>query len=153
MKTVADIMTPEVLTVSPETPLKQAALEMVLAGVHGAPVKNENGQIIGLLSTTDLVAQRGPQSIGSPPRSLQTVGDAMTPILFAVLGTDHAMYAAKRMVETGSHRLVVLDDHGKLVGMITPMDVMAALVRGDDLHAGWEGWEERAERHAPVPPR
>jgi CBS domain-containing protein len=151
MKTVADIMTPEVLTVSPETPLKQAALEMVLAGVHGAPVKDRSGQVLGILSTTDLVAQRGPG--GPASRDLRTVSDAMTPILFAVLATDHAMYAAKRMVETGSHRLVVLDESGKLVGMITPMDVLAALVRGDDLNAGWEGWEERAERHAPVPPR
>lgn len=152
MKTIADIMTPEVLTVSPETPLKQAALEMVLAGVHGAPVKDKSGQVIGVLSTTDLVAHRGPAS-GAISRDLRTVGDAMTPILFAVLASDHAMYGAKRMVETGSHRLVVLDESGKLVGMITPMDVLAALVRGDDLNAGWQGWEERAERHAPIPPR
>ncbi len=146
MKTIADIMTPEVLSVSPETPLEQAALEMVLAGVHGAPVKDKSGQVIGVLSTTDLVAHRG---VGVP-KALRTVEDAMTPILFAVLGTDHAMYAAKRMVETGSHRLVVLDARGKLVGMVTPMDVMRALVRGDDLQEGWEGWEEREERKAPL---
>ena len=58
MKTVADIMTRQVLTVTPEEPLQEAALEMVLKGVHGAPVKDENGQLIGILSTTNLIDPR-----------------------------------------------------------------------------------------------
>lgn len=148
MKTVADIMSPQVLTVNPKTPLKAAQLELVLAGVHGAPVIDQSGQVIGVLSTTDLLDPRREETLGVPPE-LRTVEDAMTSVLFAVLSSDHAMYAVKRMLETGSHRLVVFDDRGKLVGVVTPVDVMRALLAGDDLRAEWDGWEERAERFAP----
>ncbi len=136
MKTVADIMTREVLTLRPEAPVEQAALELILSGVHGAPVEDASGRVVGVLSTTGLLSAGGGKA----------VEDAMTPILFAVLESDHALYAAKRMLETGSHRVVVLAATGRLVGVVTPMDVMRAVLRGDDLHAEWDGWEERNER-------
>ncbi|MEZ4228150.1 MAG: CBS domain-containing protein [Polyangiaceae bacterium] len=42
--------------------------------------------------------------------------------------------AAKRMVETGTHRLVVVDADGHLVGIVTPMDVLRRCVtRGGNL--------------------
>ena len=42
--------------------------------------------------------------------------------------------AAKRMVETGTHRLVVVDADGHLVGIVTPMDVLRCYVtRGGNL--------------------
>ena len=34
------------------------------------------------------------------------------------------------MVETGAHRLVVLDERGLLVGIVTPMDVMRGFLEG-----------------------
>ncbi len=136
MKTVADIMTKEVLTLRAEAPVEQAALELILRGVHGAPVEDESGNIVGVLSTTALLATD----------SGKDVSDAMAPVLFAVMDTDHALYAAKRMVETGSHRVLVLNSAGELVGVVSPTDVMKALLRGEDLHVGWDGWEERAER-------
>ena len=148
MKTVAEIMSPEVLTLSEKTPLKAAQLELVLAGVHGAPVLDQSGRVIGVLSTTDLLDPRRDEALGIPPE-LRTVEDAMTPVLFAVLASDHAMYAVKRMVETGSHRLVVLNEKGTLVGVVTPTDVMRALLDGADFHDSWAGWEEPAERFAP----
>lgn len=148
MKTVADIMSPEVLTVSPKTPLRAAQLELVLAGVHGAPVLDQHGHVLGVLSTTDLLDPSRIETLGAPPE-LSTVEDAMTNMLFAVMATDHAMYAVKRMYETGSHRLIVLDPTGTLVGVVTPMDVLRALLDGADLQNGWQGWEENAERFAP----
>lgn len=127
---VSDIMTREVLRVRPETPLKEAAVEMILRGVHGAPVEDASGQVIGVLSTSNLV--RGATTLPEP----ESVSDAMTPVLFAVIDDDPALYAAKRMVETGSHRVLVLDAAGKLVGVVSPMDLLRALVRGQDLLAG-----------------
>lgn len=134
MKTVADIMTREVLTLRPDAPVEQAALELILRGIHGAPVEDAEGRVVGVLSTTGLLASGGGRD----------VSDAMAPVLFAVMDTDHALYAAKRMLETGTHRVVVLSASGKLVGVVSPMDVMAAVLEGEDLHAGWEAWQADA---------
>ncbi len=131
MKTVADIMTRQVLTVAPETPVHEAALEIVLRGFHGAPVRDPDGRVVGVLSTTNLVDTTG------EPVTPRKVGDVMAPVIFAVLATDPAMDAVQRMVETGTHRLVVVDEAGKLVGLVTPMDVLQALLDGVDLTAGW----------------
>jgi CBS-domain-containing membrane protein len=148
MKTVADIMSPEVLTVNPKTPLLAARLELVLAGVHGAPVLDQQGHVLGVLSTTDLLDPSREEALGLPSE-LRTVEDAMTSVLFAVIATDHAMYAVKRMLETGTHRVIVFDASGALVGVVTPMDVMRALLDGVDFQQGWQGWEDNAERFAP----
>jgi CBS-domain-containing membrane protein len=60
----------------------------------------------------------------------QTVDETMTPFLFAAVASDPVHFAVRRMVETGSHRLVVIDDDGQLVGIVTPMDVIRALHDG-----------------------
>ena len=120
MKTVADLMTRQVLTVDPVASAKEAAHELVLAGYHGAPVRDSAGHVLGVLSTTDVADQVEPKK----------VGDVMAPVLFAVMAADPAMDAVKRMVETGTHRLVVVDESGELVGLVTPMDVLKALLGG-----------------------
>ena len=61
-----------------------------------------------------------------------TVDDAMTRVLFGVRQSDPAMAAAKRMVAQKIHRVVVVDEQGALVGILTAMDMMRALVESAD---------------------
>ncbi|MGE0321983.1 MAG: HPP family protein [Polyangiaceae bacterium] len=130
---VSDIMTRNVLTVSPDASVQDIAWGLRIRGVSGAPVKDGEGHVLGIVSRTDL---NNPDRVGeSAAESGQTTaGEAMTPALFAVRDTDTVLDAAKRMVETGTHRLVVVDDAGKLVGIVTPMDVLRCYVtRGGSL--------------------
>jgi CBS-domain-containing membrane protein len=55
----------------------------------------------------------------------------MTPLVFAIRASDSMMEAVRRMVETGAHRLIVVNDDGKLAGIVTPTDVLKELVRQD----------------------
>lgn len=126
-------MTRQVLSLEPLAPLEEAALELRLAGIHGAPVRDQSGQLVGFVSTTDLARQVD----DSQPAGVKAVEDVMSPVLFAVLASEHAMYAAKRMVETGTHRLVVIDGEGKLCGIVSGIDFLRALLRGEDLLQGW----------------
>lgn len=128
MTTVADIMTREVLSIDSDAHVGQTAVEMLLAGVHGAPVRDKSGQIIGVLSTTDLIdpARRG-LSDDTP------ASDAMSPVIFAIRAGDHPMDAAQRMLDTGTHRLVVFDSEGHVVGIVSAMDFLRALARGVNL--------------------
>lgn len=126
MTQVRDIMTRKVLTLAPKARLSDAAWGLKLTGFNGAPVKDAHGQLIGVLSKSDLAdLERTHGALESAH-----VEDAMTPVLFATLETDSVQFAAARMVQTGSHRLVVIDDGGHLVGILTPMDVMKALIEG-----------------------
>src|SRR5690349_17753145 len=60
-----------------------------------------------------------------------TVDDVMTHLVFAVRSGDPAMLAVRLMVEEGIHRAVVVDEGGKLAGIVSPMDVLRALARGE----------------------
>lgn len=123
---VSEIMTRDVLTVGPDAPLDDVAWGLTMKGVTGAPVQDGEGHVLGVVSKSDLVnAHRADGNL-----HLKTAKEVMTPTLFAVKETDSVRAAAKRMVETGSHRLIVTDDEGKVVGIVTPMDVLRALMDG-----------------------
>ncbi|MCA9633433.1 MAG: CBS domain-containing protein [Myxococcales bacterium] len=130
---VSDIMTRNVLTVSPDATVKDVAWGLRIRGVTGAPVKDGDGHLLGIVSRSDL---NDPSRVGDdvPQSNGTTASQAMTPALFAVRDTDTVLDAAKRMVETGTHRLVVVDADGHLVGIVTPMDVLRCYVtRGGNL--------------------
>ena len=128
---VRDIMSAEVFTLSGRTSVDDAARSLSFHHISGAPVV-DHGRIVGVVSNTDLVHPR----YRSTPEKQVTVSEAMTRIVYAVRPGDAAMAAARLMVKENVHRAVVVDDHGKLVGMVTPMDIMKAMVLGlqiDDL--------------------
>lgn len=128
---VLDIMSAEVFTLSGRTSVDDAARSLSFHHISGAPVV-DHGRIVGVVSNTDLVHPR----YRSTPDKQVTVAEAMTRIVYAVRPGDAAMAAARLMVKENVHRAVVVDDHGKLVGMVTPMDIMKAMVLGlqiDDL--------------------
>ncbi|MCI0705214.1 MAG: CBS domain-containing protein [Planctomycetia bacterium] len=50
----SDLMSATVLTITADTPLKDAAMQLVRAGVHGAPIVEQDGRCVGVLSVSDL---------------------------------------------------------------------------------------------------
>ena len=52
---VRDVMTTKVLTIAPGAPLKEAATEMIRAGVSGLPVIDEDRKVIGIITEADFV--------------------------------------------------------------------------------------------------
>jgi CBS-domain-containing membrane protein len=125
MLKVADIMTKNVMTVAPDTKLDDLAWGLTQKGVSGAPVRDAAGHLLGLVTKSDLANPARPIELSGA-----TAEDVMSPVVFAVKSDEPVLDAAKRMVETGCHRLVVIDDHGHLAGIISTMDVVRALVSG-----------------------
>jgi predicted transcriptional regulator len=128
MLTVGDIMTREVMTLSDTDRMDDAAWRLTLRGVGGAPVTDKDGNLVGMLSKSDLIDPDRPDYDGAT-----TVEDVMFPAVFALPRQAPAMDAAKYMVSEGVHRLLVLDDAGKLAGIVTTMDLLKALVRTNEL--------------------
>jgi predicted transcriptional regulator len=125
MLKVEDIMTRNVLTVPPDVKVDELMWGLTMKGVSGAPVRDAAGHILGLVTKSDIADPTRPGRLHDA-----TAEDVMTPMVFAINAQDSVAEAAKRMVQTGSHRLVVVDDHGRLAGILSTMDVVKAWVEG-----------------------
>jgi CBS-domain-containing membrane protein len=143
-----EIMTTELITVSPQTEVLQAARLLLKHRINGLPVVDEEGVLVGILCQSDLIAQQkklpipsfftfldGLFAISSAKQiekqvkkiAAITVEQAMTPKpVFVEPDTDIEAVAAL-MVDSGFHTIPVLDD-GVLVGVIGKEDVLKTLM-------------------------
>lgn len=124
---VADIMTEGVVTIRHDATLDEAQATLTEHQVSGAPVV-QGRQIVGVLSATDLVDPRKDFAV--------KVGAIMTKVVFAVRRDDPVVFAVQLMVQENLHRVVVVDDQGSLVGIVTAHDVMRAIVDGKAVGGG-----------------
>jgi CBS domain-containing protein len=145
---VKDIMTSDVISVSPETEIVSAARIMIEKRINGLPVVDDNGNVVGILCQSDLVAQQKCVPIPSlfslmdgfmPLTSLKriekevekiaalTVAQAMTPRPATVTPETGIEEVAGLMVDKGFHTLPVVQD-GKLVGVVGKEDVLKTLL-------------------------
>ena len=76
MITAKDIMTREVITISPETEIAQAAQLLLTNRINGVPVVNDAGELVGILCQSDLIIQQ--KNIPIP--SLFTLLDGFIPL-------------------------------------------------------------------------
>lgn len=146
---VRDVMTTEVLTVRPETPLKEVAQLLVERGVSGLPVVRQDGLVLGVISEADFVLreERGPAPrhglltwlFGEDERTAErraklaatTAGEAMTAPAVTIGSGRGIREAAAIMTEQAINRLPVVDD-GRLVGIVSRADLVSAFLRSDD---------------------
>lgn len=147
MLTAKDIMTPDIVTLTPDLEIGQAAKCLLEKRINGAPVVDASGKLVGILCQSDLIATQKRLSLPSlftlldgfiPLRSAKqiesefqkiaaiTVKQAMTPSPTAVGPDAPIEEIATLMVEKGFHTLPVLDE-GRLVGVIGKEDVLKTL--------------------------
>lgn len=119
---VRDIMTSGVLSLAPSMPLEEAAWTLAHHRIGGAPVTRD-GLVVGVLSKSDFV-DRWPGT-----KNLR-VADAMTPLVIFVRPDAPASAAVGVMLAEGVHRVLVISSGGKLVGIVTPTDILRAMERG-----------------------
>jgi CBS domain-containing protein len=135
MLKVKDLMTREVLTLAPNTTVREAAEILSTEHVSGAPVVRL-GTVVGMVSSVDLLEfiaglPADPEAVsGGMDHGIlddHTVEEAMTrgPIKTIALDAP-ASTAAEMMQQEGIHRLPVLDN-GKLVGIISTTDLVKAI--------------------------
>ena len=131
------VMTREVKTVRPETPLDEALQLFVHAQIHGAPVVDPEGRLLGMVSFTDL-AQRAGEDV--------TVEDLMRRDVPAISEETPLAEAAALMLRERVRRLPVLRGN-RVVGILTATDIAQTFI---NLH------EEPRRRRSPparsVPP-
>ena len=140
-----DLMTPDVVTVPPETPVVAVARLLAERGISAVPVLDKAGKVVGVVTEADLIrrlAGAEDQPIGwlrgifADPGALAdryarthggTAAEIMTETLVTVGEDDTATHIAHLMEEKGIRRVLVLAD-GQLRGIVSRADLLRALV-------------------------
>ena len=129
---VVDLMTTDVITVSRETGIRDAARLMFRNRVSGLPVTSPDGSLIGIITEADFLRleverQEGANELG------ETVGDVMSAGVVTT-GPDTEVYdAAKMMTFQDIKRLPVVDEESRLLGIISRADIVSVFTRPDDV--------------------
>lgn len=152
MLKVKDIMTKELITVSPDTEIVQATKLLLENRINGIPVTDETGKLLGILCQSDLIAQQKKLPIPSfftfldglitltsmkqIEKQVQkiaaiTVAQAMTPNPVTVQPETNIETVAALMVDKNFHTIPVVDK-GKLVGIVGKEDVLKTLIPASD---------------------
>lgn len=114
-----DIMRKRVLTVRPETTLRELTRLLAARGVSGAPVVGTAGDLIGMVSRTDLALRRDSEA---------AVTSVMTPWVVSFEEDTELKEVARQMLAKRIHRVVVTRE-GRLCGIITSMDMLRAFLQ------------------------
>ena len=141
--TIEDVMTRDVITVSPEASIHMAARLMAEHEISGLPVIDGAGRLVGIVSEGDLILRQRPRTARRPwwrtflddPEALAreyckatgiTVGEVMTRPVLSISPAFEIETAAAILHSRGLRRLPVVRD-GQLVGIISRGDLVKAL--------------------------
>jgi CBS domain-containing protein len=144
---VQDIMTTTVVTVTPTTRFKDAVELVLTRGIAGLPVVDLDGQLVGIVTATDLLAKEAyPDRQPDPSKATPaiaaterrwtakadgvTVEELMTTDIVACLPGDDVHAVARRMLRNRVNQLPVVTD-GKLIGIVSRRDVLSTFDRTD----------------------
>lgn len=142
---VERVMTRDVLTVAPETPIKDVAALLIRNRISGMPVCDADGAVLGVVSEADVLrkAEGLPPDLGGRLRWLLrrvdnelgkvgalTAAEAMTSPAMTLRPTQQVSEAAQLMIDHRINRLPVVAK-GKLVGIVSRADVLRAFGRTD----------------------
>jgi CBS domain-containing protein len=129
---VADLMQKDVKTIAPEATVAELVQSMADLHVSGLPVVNSSGQVIGVVTATDVLQAGAEREDAESRASLfedTMVRDIMTPSPQVIEPEADARDAAKHMLYTEVRRLFV-EDQGRLVGVISQTDIAHAVGTG-----------------------
>ena len=141
--TVRTVMTTDVITVTPWTPVAHAVGLMVEHGVSVLPVVDAFEVLVGVLSESDLLAK---EARGGEPDSVldgwlhrharrragaRTVGGVMTSHPESIDADVDVSTAVDRLAHSGHRRVFVVDERGRLVGVFAGRDLLRPFLHTD----------------------
>jgi CIC family chloride channel protein len=129
---VAELMQHNVKTVGSDASVAEAIVSLADAHISGMPVVDGTGKVVGVLSTTDVLAA---EAETEDPAARQTlfentaVRDIMTPRPFTIAPGQDIREAARQMLYADVHRLFVAEGD-QVVGIISTTDIVRAVATG-----------------------
>jgi len=145
--TVKDVMTADVVGVRRDTSFKDMAGMLSMSRISALPVVDEAEHVIGVVSEADMLIKEADQA-GDPgfltglrhrrdheKAAGICAADLMSSPPIVIRPDEPVQHAARLMYERGVKRLVVVDEAGHLVGIVSRSDVLGVFGRADeDIH-------------------
>ncbi len=154
MQTVRDIMETDVPEVTVVDPIERVLTVMREHELPGVPVVNEGGRCVGIITEADLVLTEEDADLHLPhyfqlfggivflesishwedrvrKAFAATAEDMMTPDPVTI-GPDATVREAARLIARKKHNRLPVVEHGRLVGVVTRVDVLDALTSEDE---------------------
>jgi len=141
---VRDFVRRDLSSVERDTPISQAIKLLENAGLSSLPVVDEEGRLVGVISERDIIRALVPEymdmlhsasflpSLDQLARKLREIGDHpveryMTKEVVVAKLDDSDLYVADIMLRRGLKQLPVVDEKGRLVGMVRRIDLLSRL--------------------------
>jgi len=138
-KSVSEVMSVEVKTVGPDADASTASAMMATAHINALPVVDEEGALVGIITSSDILAERGKLLFKASGGVVPSAKDIMTEAPTSAHRDDSLVEVAIRMVDEGIRHLPVLDGDGVVIGMLSERDLRGVmgdlrsfLAEGDD---------------------
>ncbi|MFF4568192.1 CBS domain-containing protein [Streptomyces sp. NPDC001410] len=143
--TVSEVMTRDVVTVSPDTPFKEITSVLTTHGISAVPVADTRGAPMGLVSEADLLRKQAeqPDKYGeqeaapawpnerAKARAENAAGLMTTPVVTAHADWPVAQ-AARTMDRHRVRRLLVVDETDRIIGIVSRSDLLRVFLRPDE---------------------
>ena len=148
--TVADIMDPDIPTVAPEDTLESVLRLMREHELSGVPVVDSGGRCVGIITEADLIMTGEDADLHLPhyfelfgglvilPKSLEHFEERLRKATAALardlmtedpdtIEAEAGVSDAARLISRSKHNRIPVVRHGRLVGLVTRVDVLEAL--------------------------
>lgn len=137
---VRDVMSVNVATVAPDTPLPKVVDLLLSRGVKAVPVAGPGGKVLGIVTGGDLLTRGGletrlslqnilPEDVREDERAHlagQTASDVMTAPAVTIDERASLREAAQVMTKKNLKRLPVVDEAGEVIGIVSRADILRA---------------------------
>ena len=114
-----DIMTREIVTVTPTMTVRKLAMTLIKNQISGAPVAAKNGKILGVVSEADIVAKKGKDVKAIMSKKIISVGE------------DTAVEEIARLMTAQNIKRVPVMRGDRVVGIVSRADIVSAIARGE----------------------
>lgn len=145
-RTVSDVMTRRVHVASPLTPFKLLVRLIEEHRVSAIPIVDQQGFPIGLVSESDLLLKERREELDSTQDLVHPMkrrherakadggvaSELMTSPAITIEGEASLSEAARRMQERNARRLIVVDERGKIAGIVSRSDLLQVFLRTDE---------------------
>ena len=114
-----EIMTRDIITVSPSMKVKDLAMTLIKNQISGAPVASKDGKILGVVSEADIISKKGKDVRAIMSKKVISVSEDATVEEVAQLMTTHAI-----------KRLPVMNG-AAILGIVSRADIVSAIAQGE----------------------